>query len=191
MTAIPAYITAGLRFPADEILCKGDRWQRGCAAADGEAAYAIHTFEGKHFCGYHSPFDNKYAPCASCGEKPVLMAADGEAVCADCASNVHVCDEDEERAAYGRYVSDGLADTDGHYAPIDFEAWRAHYHRAIGHKEPRTEECAETECKAPSHERVKCVQDRIPGKGRKVRTYSVCPGCYDRRLAAYHASRAA
>lgn len=241
MTAIRAYITAGLRFPADEILCKGDRWQRGCAAVDGEAAYAIHTFEGKHFCGYHSPFDNKYVPCANCGEKLVLMAMEGDAVCDDCLIAInrvteydyylamtgahdlrhphrpapvdlpvsdyvdhhtreeigaeeaagHVCDEVEERATYGRYVSDGLADTDGHYAPEPFEAWQAHYHRAIGYKEPRTEECTETECKAPSHERVKCVQDRIPGKGRKVRTYSVCPGCYDRRLAEYRASRAA
>lgn len=85
-TTIPAYITAALRFPDDEILCRGDRWQQGCAAADGEAAYAIHTFEGKHYCGYHSPFDNKYAPCRNCGEKPALKPQSTEAdpVCDDC-----------------------------------------------------------------------------------------------------------
>jgi hypothetical protein len=27
--------------------------------------------------------------------------------------------------AYGRYISDGLADTDGYYAPLDFQAWAA------------------------------------------------------------------
>lgn len=26
-------------------------------------------------------------------------------------------------AAYGRYISDGLADTDGYFAPLDFQAW--------------------------------------------------------------------
>ncbi|MEH0579065.1 MULTISPECIES: hypothetical protein [Streptomyces] len=93
MSALPAYITADLRFPADDILCKGDRWQRGCAAADGEAAYAIHTFEGKHFCGYHSPFDNKYAPCANCGEKPALMATEGDAVCDDCLIAINLVTE--------------------------------------------------------------------------------------------------
>jgi len=28
-----------------------------------------------------------------------------------------------ERAAYGGYVAYGISMTDGHYAPIDFEAW--------------------------------------------------------------------
>ncbi|WP_371099000.1 hypothetical protein [Streptomyces sanglieri] len=62
MSAIPAYITTGLRFPTDEIQCRGDRWHRGCAAVDGQAAYAIHAFEGTHYCGYHSPFDNRAVP---------------------------------------------------------------------------------------------------------------------------------
>lgn len=100
-TAIPAYVTAGLRFPDDEILCKGDRWQRGCATADGEAAYAIHTFEGKHYCGYHSPFDNKYVPCVNCGEKPALMsqaATEGDQVCGDCLVASRVCHEPREAA---------------------------------------------------------------------------------------------
>jgi hypothetical protein len=240
MTSLLPYITAGLRFPNDEILCKGDRWQQGCATADGEAAYAIHTVDGRHYCGYHSPFDNKYGHCDNCGEKPALLAKspDDDQICDDCltainqvteydhylamtgahdlrhpnrpapadlpvsnsvdyytkaeiAPAVHVCNEAEERAAYSKYVSDGLADTDGYYAPEPFEAWRAHHHRAIGYKEPRTEECTETECKAPSHERLKCVQDRIPGKGRKFRTYSICHGCYDRRVTAYRAVRTA
>ncbi|MER7477383.1 hypothetical protein ABTX60_06970 [Streptomyces sp. NPDC126510] len=191
MATLLPYITSGLRFPAEDILCKGDTWKRGCASADGEPAYAIHTYQGQHFCAYHSPFDNKYAPCAECGVKPALTS--GDQVCDDCseAAAGHVCDEDAERAAYSQYVSDGLADTDGYFAPESFEAWQAHHHRAIGHKEPRTEECTDTECKAPSHERVHCWQDRIPGKGRKVHTYSVCHGCNDRRLTAYRSSRAA
>lgn len=99
-------------------------------------------------------------------------------------AEVHVCDEEAERKAYARYVDNGIADTDGWYAPIDFTSWQAHYHRSIGHLEPRTEECTEAECKAPSHERVKCVQDRIPGKGRRrYRTYSVCRDCYAVREA--------
>jgi hypothetical protein len=89
MTAFLARIPAGLRFPTDEILCKGDRWQRGCAGADGEAAYAIHTVDGQHFCGYHSPYDNKYAPCVECREKPVLTGTEDTQVCDDCLAAIH------------------------------------------------------------------------------------------------------
>ncbi|MEU2264983.1 hypothetical protein ABZ568_00715 [Streptomyces olindensis] len=85
-TLLPC-ITSGLRFPAEDILCKGDTWKRGCASAEGEPAYAIHTYQGQHFCSYHSPFDNKYAPCAECGVKPVL--ADGDQVCDDCLSTAN------------------------------------------------------------------------------------------------------
>ncbi|GGZ73122.1 hypothetical protein ACFOOM_01050 [Streptomyces echinoruber] len=188
MASLPAYITTGLRFPTTEILCKGDRAQRGCAAADGEPAYAIHTFEGRHFCGYHSPFDNEYVPCADCGEKPALVPVEGDAVCDDCSEKAHVCDETKERAAYGQYISDGLADTDGHFAPVDFEAWRTHYHRAIGYKEPRTEKCTETECKAPVHERRHYWNT---GTQRKVRHTHVCGSCHERKLAEYRGSRRA
>ncbi|HEY9015643.1 MAG TPA: hypothetical protein VIM84_11340, partial [Gemmatimonadales bacterium] len=66
----------------------------------------------------------------------------------------HGCDEDEERAAYRRYISDGLADTDGWYIPMSFEAWREHHHRTIGHLDPRTADCTPTDCHAPRHERV-------------------------------------
>ncbi|MFE2424995.1 hypothetical protein [Streptomyces hokutonensis] len=197
MTNLLPYITAGLRFAPDDIPCRPkDSLGRAFSCNyNGEGpAMAIHTWQGRHVCAYHSPFDNKYVPCADCGEKPALM--DGEQVCDDCLATAadaavveaevtgHVCDEDAERAAYGRYVDDGLADTDGWYSPEPFSAWQAHYHRAIGHKEPRTEECTETECKAPGHERLHCVQDRIPGKGRRFRTYSVCRDCYDRRRSA-------
>ncbi|MEU0060736.1 hypothetical protein [Streptomyces sp. NPDC006334] len=190
MNDLPAYITAGLRFPNGDILCKGDRWQRGCKAADGEAAYAIHTFDGKHFCGFHSPFDNKYVPCVECSEKPALMAEETAPVCDDCRKVAagHVCDEDAERAQYRQYVSDGLADTDGHFAPESFEAWRAHYHREIGHKEPRTEECTDTECKAPQHERTRCLNT---GTRRKPRYESFCPSCYEPRQAAIVAAERA
>lgn len=84
MSAIPAYITSGLRFPADEIQCRGGRWPNGCAAADGEAAYAIHTVEGRHYCAYHSPFDNQYVPCLTCGTKPALTHPTEDPVCDDC-----------------------------------------------------------------------------------------------------------
>ncbi|MFJ7489712.1 hypothetical protein ACIQZB_00375 [Streptomyces sp. NPDC097727] len=86
MRAIPAYITTGLRFPADEIPCRGDQWHGGCAAADGQPAYAIHTVKGTHhYCGYHSPFSNRYVPCRTCGEKPALKPqTESDPICDDC-----------------------------------------------------------------------------------------------------------
>ncbi|MFF6801094.1 hypothetical protein [Streptomyces sp. NPDC012616] len=102
MTALPAYITADLRFPDDEIECRGDSWQRGCAAGDdGQAAYAIHKFMGKRFCGYHSPFDNTYVPCRNCGEKPALMpqTTDDHPVCDDCASTANQVTEPDPHPA--------------------------------------------------------------------------------------------
>ncbi|KUN37715.1 hypothetical protein AQJ30_15640 [Streptomyces longwoodensis] len=232
------YITAGLRFPADDILCKGDTWQRGCASADGEAAYAIHTYKGKHMCAYHSPFDNKYAPCTECGIKPALMAGEDEQICDDClgaAERVseydyylamtgahdlrhpdrpapgdlpaspdvdhytkeafrpaaHVCDEDAERALYGRYVSDGLADTDGYFAPESFEAWRAHYHRGIGYQEPRTAACTDTECHAPRHERTRLLDHGRRRQPGQPRFEELCPSCHAPREAALFAAQQA
>ncbi|MER6632233.1 hypothetical protein ABT301_29135 [Streptomyces sp. NPDC000987] len=187
MTAIPAYITTGLRFPADEILCRGDRWQQGCAAVDGEAAYAIHTFQGRHYCGYHSPLDNTYVPCADCGEKPAVKPRStdgGDPVCEDCKAETeaagHVCDEERERDAYGMYVSDGLADTDGWFVPEPFEAWQVHYHCEIGYLEPRKAACTDIECNAPKRERTRCLGAE-----------SVCPSCYEPRVAAVVAARRA
>lgn len=69
------YIENALRFTEEGIDCKGDTWQRGCAAADGEPAFAVHTIDGKHYCPYHSPFDNIYVPCTRCGERPVNKPA--------------------------------------------------------------------------------------------------------------------
>ncbi|MFB0617259.1 hypothetical protein [Streptomyces sp. AGS-58] len=202
MSALPAYITTALRFAPDDTLCKGDRWQSGCAAADGEAAFAVHTYEGRHYCAYHSPFDNAYVPCESCGEKPAPNRAETEPVCADCQSAApggeepvpaqepadHVCDEAEERALYARYVDDGLADTDGYFAPIGFEAWQAHRHRAIGYVEPAAEDCTTTVCNAPQAERVKYWN---AGTRWKVIHTSVCRGCYEVRNAARRAVKAA
>lgn len=97
----------------------------------------------------------------------------------------HVCDEAAEREMYGQYISDGLADTDGYYAPESFDAWRAHYHRSIGHTEPRTADCTTTECHAPRREKVKLVTHRKPGSRRKVQRHeSICRTCYDARRAA-------
>lgn len=232
MATLLPYITSGLRFPAEDILCKGDRWRSGCAAADGEAAYAIHTFEGHHYCAYHSPFDNVYAPCVECGEKPALANTGDAALCDDClaASNRvteydyylamtgahdlrhpnrpapadlpasdytdaypanaagHVCDEAAERAAYTQYVSDGLADTDGRFTPESFEAWQAHYHREVGHKEPRAAECTDSQCNAPQHEQTRRLNS---GTARKPRYESLCPACYKPRAAAIVAARRA
>lgn len=96
----------------------------------------------------------------------------------------HVCDEATERKAYRQYISDGLADTDGWYVPESFEAWRHHYHRSIGHTEPRTQDCTTTECHAPHHEKVKLIQHRVPGSRRKVqRNESICQPCYQARRA--------
>ncbi|MEU0627742.1 hypothetical protein [Streptomyces sp. NPDC005989] len=106
MSAIPAYITTGLRFPTDEIQCRGDRWRRGCAAADEGAGYAIHTFEGNHYCGYHSPFDNQYVPCHNCGEKPALKAQspDDDPICDDCLIEINqVTEYDNYLAATGAH----------------------------------------------------------------------------------------
>lgn len=107
------------------------------------------------------------------------------------AAEQHVCDEDAERKLYGRYVDDGIADTDGYFAPISFDAWRSHYHRSIGHFEPRTQECTATECHAPSHEKLHLVQHLglkpRPGGGKRrgvVRNESICTGCRTTRRAA-------
>ncbi|WP_019061733.1 hypothetical protein [Streptomyces prunicolor] len=100
----------------------------------------------------------------------------------------HVCDEAEERAAYGRYVSDGLADTDGWFSPMDFEAWQAHHHRAIGYQEPRKAACTDTECNAPRHERTRCLNT---GTRRKPRYESLCVSCYEPRAAVIVAAERA
>lgn len=96
----------------------------------------------------------------------------------------HVCDEATEHQMYRQYISDGLADTDGYYAPKPFDAWRADYHRSIGHTEHRTADCTTTECNAPRHEKVKLVTHLEPGSRRKVQRYeSICRTCYDARRA--------
>jgi hypothetical protein len=99
----------------------------------------------------------------------------------------HVCDEEAERAAYSRYVSDGIGDTDGWFIPEDFDAWRAHFHRAIGHQEPRLAECDTdgAECRAPHHERTRMWQ---AGPRRNRTRESICGGCYDHRNARRLAS---
>ncbi|WP_406178048.1 hypothetical protein [Streptomyces canus] len=103
-------------------------------------------------------------------------------------TTAHVCNENEERTAYRRYVSDGLADTDGWYSPESFESWRAHYHREIGHQEPRTAECTDTECNAPQQERTRLLDH---GKRRTPRFESLCPACYEPRAAVIVAAQRA
>lgn len=104
----------------------------------------------------------------------------------------HVCDEQAERTAYRQYVSDGIGDTDGWYVPESFEAWRAHFHRGIGHTEPRTAECTLDECHAPQHEKVRVVQHigmkpRLDGRGMRrgvIRNESICLDCAAHRAEA-------
>lgn len=106
------------------------------------------------------------------------------------ATTEHVCDEAAERKMYGQYINDGLADTDGYYAPEDFTAWQRHYHRSIGHREQRTQQCTATECHAPHHEKLHMVQHiglkPRPGGGKKrgvVRNESICTPCRTARRA--------
>lgn len=104
MTEIPDYITLSLTFPIDGMPCKGDRWQGGCAVGYDEGfAEAIHTFEGKHYCSYHSPFDNIYKPCEVCEMSPVLTA--GYPRCKDC-REIHL-EVDPSHTPAG-YAPDGL-----------------------------------------------------------------------------------
>lgn len=114
-----------------------------------------------------------------------------EAPAEEAAPEQHVCDEAAERKLYGRYVDDGIADTDGWYIPESFTAWQAHYHRAIGHTEPRTQACEPTECHAPHHEKVRLVQHLgmkpRQGGGRRrgvIRNESICLQCAATRRAA-------
>lgn len=84
------YITSALRFPSDDALCEGSttrqigRW--ACAGDEGKPLPAIHTFEGRNHCAYHSPFDNKYTPCTRCGTKPAFRddSIEVDPICADC-----------------------------------------------------------------------------------------------------------
>lgn len=65
------YITESLRFPdGDEVDCVGVPDAVPCEAADGEAAFAVHLWNGRPFCASHSPAENIYVPCAECGERP-------------------------------------------------------------------------------------------------------------------------
>lgn len=77
-------IAQDLRFAADDVRCKGDEHQRGCAAGpEGEPADAIHTYDDMNFCASHSAFDNVYVPCVECRVIPV-PADDDSRLCPDC-----------------------------------------------------------------------------------------------------------
>jgi hypothetical protein len=103
----------------------------------------------------------------------------------------HTCDLAAERKAHTQYISDGLADTDGHYAPVDFERWQRDFHRSIGYTEPRTATCTATECHAPRAEKVHQLTHyapQIPGKPlsrlARRRFEFICTPCQGARPTA-------
>lgn len=86
---IANYLTENLRFADGDTFCRpsdGNGNSFDCRAADGEAALAIHIWNGRPLCAVHSPFDNIYVPCTRCGEKPAPKPQNIEAdpVCTDC-----------------------------------------------------------------------------------------------------------
>lgn len=105
---------------------------------------AVHTWEGRHHCAYHSPFDVwvDEAPVETRKAHhtdtpgPILVVWPMSKVRMQIQHwNMHVksvltygvpapLDAQEEKE-YGQYISDGLADTDGYYAPMDRSAWKS------------------------------------------------------------------
>jgi hypothetical protein len=111
-----------------------------CGANNGDAADAVHTWEGKHYCGYHSPFDVTTrdreelaartapetidTPQPTTSELPEVADWFRELLlkreeCADA--------DAFERAAYNGYVSYGIGGTDGYYVPEGFDLWVLHF----------------------------------------------------------------
>lgn len=115
-----------------------------CAGADGNPADAVHTWEGRHYCAYHSPFDVwvDEAPVETRKAHhtdtpgPVMVYWPMSKIRHSVQMwNMHVksvltygvpapLDAQEEKE-YGQYISDGLADTDGYYAPMSRDSWKS------------------------------------------------------------------
>jgi hypothetical protein len=95
-----------LSIAAPGMKCQGNTPYSGssftCAGDEGSPADAVHTWEGRHYCAYHSPFDltpedraeldARTEPaegmtwCTRCGkvQVPAATSIDIDPVCADC-----------------------------------------------------------------------------------------------------------
>lgn len=99
-----------------------------------------------------------------------------------CGVPTHICNESAELEGWRQYISDGIGDTDGYFAPLDFEMWRAGYHRSIGYTEPRTAACTPAQCNAPYHEKIKTIcLTRAEQRAQRRKALSVCRECYNSR----------
>lgn len=121
-------------------VCKGDRYQLGCATGRD----AVHTIKGRHFCAYHSPYDiecgNGFCAGRHSGEDCPVLENEREwtpEACQDttCAEHSKPLRREEPPMAkeYRQYISDGLADTDGYFAPIPYEVWIKYHIKQARH----------------------------------------------------------
>lgn len=65
---------------------------------------------------------SEHAGCPDCGTHPYMRGGR----CTSCQFKFRKAEREagmSVRERYGLYISDGLADTDGHFAPLSFEAW--------------------------------------------------------------------
>ena len=113
-----------------------------CGRDNGQAADAVHTWHGRNYCGFHSPFDvvepvRKAHHTDTPG--PVLVYWPMSQVRRSVSMwETHLRDvttygvagplTEEEHAEYLLYVSEGIGDTDGYYAPLGREAWKVWAH---------------------------------------------------------------
>lgn len=87
MSYAASQIAAGLLAPAPAgTKCQGATPYSGssftCGASNGSPADAVHTWQGGHYCGYHSPFDRDVFEVDSPAvqDSPALPAAPEAAV---------------------------------------------------------------------------------------------------------------
>lgn len=83
-------------------------------AAPVEAAPAVRPCDYCH--------TDEHAGCPDCGTHPYM--AGGR--CTPCQAKFRKAEREagmSVRERYGLYISDGIGDTDGYFAPLSFEAW--------------------------------------------------------------------
>ncbi len=110
---------------------------------------AAHIVNGRPLCGFHSPYDVKpvevvevaetatEVPAAGSdssqwteaqkaayrAETAQLMASLSRSMDESHARIAGPADTREHAKAYSQYVSDGIADTDGYFAPLSYDRW--------------------------------------------------------------------